>query len=52
MPTPLQAMNRLEQAYCENEVLHIKHKGSGYIERPLDTGVWNQCIDCYNKGIK
>lgn len=48
MPTPLEAMNRVDQAFCESEKLHIRKSGS-YILKLLDIGVYDKCDENYNR---
>jgi len=48
LPTPKQAMDRLEQAYWEEENLKIRKTG-GYILRLVDLGIYKQCDEEYNK---
>lgn len=48
MPTPLEAMERIEQAYYECENLQIR-KAGGYIIRLLDKSVFQQCDKNYNR---
>lgn len=48
MPTPIEAMNRIDQAYNERENLQIRKSG-GYILRLLDLSTYQQCDQDYTK---
>lgn len=51
MPEPYEAMDRIEQAFCENEKLHIKGN-KGYVLRPLDLSLFQQCDRDYNRIVR
>lgn len=48
MPTPYQAMDRIEQAFYEGEVLQVRSKG-GYIQRPVDLAIVQMCDEDCNR---
>lgn len=48
LPTLYQAMDKIEEQLDCGGLLKIKHKGKGYIERPLTEQDYKQCVEYYN----
>lgn len=48
IPTPYQAMDKIEEQLDCQGLLKIKHKGKGYIKRPLTEQDYKQCVEYYN----
>ena len=47
MPTPIEMLETIEQAWATNQVLQLRKPG-GYYQRPIDTLLMQDCIDDYD----